>query len=366
MDFIIGLPQTKKMGSILVVVDRFSKYATFIPAPHGCKATEAANLFFKNIVKLWGLPIDIVSDRDSRFTGRFWTTLWKLMGTQLNFSTSYHPQTDGQTERVNQILEEYLRHYIAANQQNWVDLLDAAQFSYNLHRSASTGKSPFEMVLGQQPMTPNEIARERGGGRCPAAYRVAHEREQLMLEAQDCLAKAVQRMKKYADEGRRFLEFQVGDKVMLKLTPQVWKRITKRQVHKGLIQRYDGPFEVLRRVGKLAYLLELPERYQVHPVFHVSFLKPFYEDPVEPERSVLRRPHPTVRTQFDKEAEAILDKKVEGRNIRNWKIYYKVQWKGQETQEATWHKNTTLWQFEELIQQFESMRASTSSAGGGM
>ena len=116
MDFIIGLPKSEGYGSIIVVVDRFSKYATFIAAPKDCTAKEMARLFLKNMVKYWGLRKFIISDRDSRFTGKFWMELFKLMGTELHFSTSFHPQTDGQTERVNALLELYLRHFVSANQ----------------------------------------------------------------------------------------------------------------------------------------------------------------------------------------------------------------------------------------------------------
>ncbi|PKI50763.1 hypothetical protein CRG98_028905 [Punica granatum] len=113
MDFIVNLPKSKGCQTLIVVVDRFSKYATFIPAKKDCPAKEAARLFMKHMVKYWGVPTTIVSDRDPRFTGRFWTELFELLGTSLNFSTSLHPQTDGQTERVNALLELYLRHYVS-------------------------------------------------------------------------------------------------------------------------------------------------------------------------------------------------------------------------------------------------------------
>ena len=115
MDSIIGLPKSEGYGSIIVVVDRFSKYATFIAALKDCTAEETVMLFLKNVVKYWGLPKFIISDRDSRFTGKFLMELFKLMGTELHFSTSFHPQTDGQTERVNALLELYLRHFVSAN-----------------------------------------------------------------------------------------------------------------------------------------------------------------------------------------------------------------------------------------------------------
>ena len=132
MDFISGLPKVDGMRTIFVIVDRFSKYAVFVPAPHACSADVAAGLFFKNVVKYFGLPEDVISDRDARFTGRFWTVLFGLLGSELKFSTANHPQTDGQTERLNTLLEEYLRHYVTASQKNWLDLMDTAQCCYNL------------------------------------------------------------------------------------------------------------------------------------------------------------------------------------------------------------------------------------------
>ncbi|KAL6186693.1 hypothetical protein ACLB2K_042812 [Fragaria x ananassa] len=121
-------------------------------------AEETTRLFLRNVVKLWGVPKNIVSDRDPRFTGRFWTELFKILGSDLNFSTSFHPKSDGQTERVNALLELYMWHYVSANQKDWAKLLDVAQFSYNLQQSEATNKSPFEIVLGQQPTTPLSLA----------------------------------------------------------------------------------------------------------------------------------------------------------------------------------------------------------------
>ncbi|RVX07455.1 Transposon Ty3-I Gag-Pol polyprotein [Vitis vinifera] len=191
MDFIIGLPKSEDSGSIIVVVDRFSKYATFIAAPTDCTAEETARLFLKHVVKYWGLPKFIISDRDPRFTGKFWTELFKLMGSELHFSTSFHPQTDGQTERMNALLELYLRHFVSANQRDWAKLLDIAQFSYNLQRSEATNKSPFELATGQQPLTPHTL-KIGYTGRSPAAFKFAkgwHEQADIARSYLDKAAK---------------------------------------------------------------------------------------------------------------------------------------------------------------------------------
>ncbi|KAL5840877.1 hypothetical protein ACOSQ3_013548 [Xanthoceras sorbifolium] len=148
MNFIVGFSAIDGARSNLVVVDRFSKYAVFIPAPHACPADKTTELFFKNVVKWFEVPWDIVSDRDAWFTGKVWTYLIKLMGSELKFSTVNHPQMDGETERINALLEKYLRYYVTASQRNLVELLDVAQFCYNLHGSSATGMSPAELCMG--------------------------------------------------------------------------------------------------------------------------------------------------------------------------------------------------------------------------
>ncbi|WMV33116.1 hypothetical protein MTR67_026501 [Solanum verrucosum] len=161
MDFIFAFPKVDGMASIMVVVDRFSKYSIFIAAPNLCSSEIAAKLFYKYVVKYFGVPADIVSGRDTRFTGKFWTALFNKMGTKLKFSTANHPQTDGQTERINHLLEEYLRHYVTTSQRNWVALLDTTLLYYNLHKLSATEMSTFKIVLGKHPMTPLDVAKTK-------------------------------------------------------------------------------------------------------------------------------------------------------------------------------------------------------------
>ena len=148
MDFIDGFPKVEGFGLVLVVVDSFSKYVVFIPVPSECPIEEAARIFFSNVVKHFRMLEDIVSDRDTWFTCRFWVQLFDMWGTKCKFSTANRPQTDSQTERVNQNLEEYLHHYVTASQKNWLELLEPAQLSYNLQRSSATSMSPFEVEIG--------------------------------------------------------------------------------------------------------------------------------------------------------------------------------------------------------------------------
>ena len=156
--------------------------------------------------------------------------------------------------------------------------------------------SPFEIVLGRQPITPLDVAKSKNQGKCPATYRVARDRLEILSEAHDILHKAQRRMKKYADQHRRSVEFNVGDKVLLKLTPQILKQIVSKTRHWGLIPKYDDPFEVVKRVGEVAYRLKLPERLKIHPTFHVSFLKPYFAYADNPDRNRSKRAPLSVHT----------------------------------------------------------------------
>ena len=211
MDFISGFPKGEGFRSALVLVDRFSKYGVFIPALVECPAEEVAQIFFNNVVKHFGMLKDIVSDRDTRFTGRFWVELFKMWGTECKFSTANHSQTDGQIEQVNQMLEEYSRHYVTTTQTNWLELLEPVQLSYNLHRSLATGMSPFEVAIEFQPRTPLDVlVSVQPGPVSPTTYKFAKTRQDLLDEARDSLEKTSRRMKKFADKGRRPLEFEEG------------------------------------------------------------------------------------------------------------------------------------------------------------
>ncbi|KAE8736351.1 cytochrome P450 78A7-like [Hibiscus syriacus] len=355
MDFIVGLPVSDGFSSIMVVVDRFSKYGTFIPASKVCPAEEAARLFLKYVVKYWGVPKTIISDRDTRFTGRFWKELFKLMGSSLNFSTSVHPQMDGQTERVNALVETYLRHYVSATQRDWPKLLDVAQFSYNLQRSEATNQSPFEIVIGQQPLTPNAVVTGYQGPN-PTAYQFAKEWQEQHELARACLHKAGKRTKKWADRKRRDVNFEVGDLVLAKLSG-----ILRNPYHKGLVRRYEGPFKVLKRIGTMAYKLELPSTIKAHPVFHVSLLKPYHQDEEELDRGKSHRAPVGVKVSYEREVEAIhAERAVHGVGKRP-RHEYLVQWKGLPESEGSWEPSEALWQFRDKIDQFHSSRATRAS-----
>ncbi|WVZ90691.1 hypothetical protein U9M48_036972 [Paspalum notatum var. saurae] len=259
MDFIVGLPRTPKGNdSIWVIVDRSTKSAHFIPVNTRFDTAKLAKIYVQNILRLHGAPLSIVSDRGPQFTAKFWKSLHKAMDTKLDYSTAYHPQTDGQTERVNQLLEDLLRACVLTYGPNWEASLPFAEFSYNNSYQASLGMSPFQALYGRQCRTPlmwEEVGERQFYG--PAMF----------IEAAENMAK-----KSYADKRRRELTFDEGEFVYLKVSPL---RGTNRFHTRGkLAPRYIGPFRIKRKVGDLAYELELPEHLSgVHPVFHVSQLR---------------------------------------------------------------------------------------------
>ena len=212
----------------------------------------------------------IVSDRDRIFTSTLWKELFRLTDTTLNMSSSYHPQTDGQTERLNQCLETYLRCLVQACPSKWSQWMSLAEYWYNTTYHSALGKTPFEVLYGYSP---------RHFGILPAdassvidLQEWLNERSAMTQAIQQNLLRAQQRMKAQADKHRVEREFDVGDWVYVKLQPHIQQSVHRRSNHK-LSFRYFGPYLILQRVGKVAYKLQLPAASQIHPVVHVSQLK---------------------------------------------------------------------------------------------
>jgi transposase InsO family protein len=271
MDFIVGLSRTQKgYNSIWVVVDRVTKVAHFIPVNTTYSGARLAELYISRIVCLHGVPKKIISDRGSQFTSRFWEQLHDSLDTKLRFSTAYHPQIDGQTERTNQVLEDMLRACAIQYGTSWDKCLPYAEFSYNNIYQANLKKSPFEALYGRKCRTP--LYWDQIGERQVFGPDIFEEAEQLVQQVRENLRVAQTRQKSYADVRRRDLAFAVGDHVYLKVSPM--RGIRRFNVRGKLAPRYIGPFKVLEWKGEVACRLELPPNLSgVHDVFHVSQLK---------------------------------------------------------------------------------------------
>jgi len=207
MDFMVNLPPSRGFDAIMVVVDRFSKMAHFIPTKDEATAQETGKLFFTHVFKHHGLPKDIVSNQNPKFTSKFWRALWKRMGSKLKMNTSFRPQIDGQTERVNLVIQQFLRNYVATDQQDWVDHLELVEFCYNNSEHFATGSTPSQMVTGKSPIVPMTWAahgrpRSDASGVAPMVTQLDEERRRLWELAKANLEKVHKRYKDFADKSR--------------------------------------------------------------------------------------------------------------------------------------------------------------------
>jgi hypothetical protein len=278
MDFVVGLPKAPSgQDAIWVIIDRLTKSAHFLPIKFTNKLDKLAELYVREIVKLHGVPVSIVSDRDPWFTSRFWDRLQSAMGTKLNFSTAYHPQTDGQSERTIQTLEDMLRLCVLDFKGNWIRYLPLVEFAYNNNFQATIGMAPFEALYGRKCRSP--LYWDDVGERQLLGPEMVQDMKEKITLIRKRMLTAQSQQKSYADRHRRKLEFMVGNFVYLKVSPMrnVWRFGNKGK----LSPRYVGPFQVLKRVSPLAYKIEMPPNLSgVHDVFHVSQLRRCVRDPL--------------------------------------------------------------------------------------
>jgi hypothetical protein len=333
MDFVTGLPRGKKGNdAIWVVVDRLTKSALFLPMKKTDSVDKLAKLYVNEVIRLHGVPVSIISDRDPRFTSRLWPSLQRAMGTKLNLSTTFHPQTDGQSERTIQTLEDLLRSCVLEFGGNWEDLLPLVEFAYNNSHQTTIGMAPYEALYGRKCRTPicwEEVGERKLLG--PEMVQLTTDKVRVikkrMKEAQD-------RQKSYADRRKRPLEFQVGDKVFLKVAP--WKGIIRFGVKGKLAPRYIGPFEIKERIRPVAYRLELPVYLdKIHNVFHVSLLRKAKIDPsrVLPQVPMKIKGDLTMKTKPVK----ILDR--DEKLLRNKRVpLVRVLWRSSQIEEETWER----------------------------
>ncbi|GJU85969.1 putative reverse transcriptase domain-containing protein [Tanacetum coccineum] len=268
MDFVTKLPKTSQgYDTIWVIVDRLTKSAIFTPMRETDPLDKLARLYLREVVTRHGIPVSIICDRDPRFASNFWRSLQNALGTNLDMSTAYHPQTDGQSERTIQTLEDMLRACAIDFGKGWVNHLPLVEFSYNNSYHASIKAAPFEALYGRKCRSP--VCWTEVGEAQILGPELIQETTEKIIQIKQRMQAARDRQKSYADLKRKPMEFQVGDKVMLKVSP--WKGVVRFGKRGKLNPRYVGPFKVIERVGEVAYKLELPEELsRVHNTFHVS------------------------------------------------------------------------------------------------
>ncbi|QRW21811.1 Retrotransposable element Tf2 protein [Rhizoctonia solani] len=309
-DFITGFPKSQGHNAILVVIDSFSKFGHFIPTLKKVTLKGLADLFVNHVWKLHGLPIKTVSDRGTTFTGKFLRALYQQLGIKPAFSLAYHPESDGQTERVNQFIEFYLRLYVAADHSDWATWLLLAEYAYNNAKHSATGKTPFELVYGRNPvMNPSNVP-----ANVPEADLVADTLAQEWKEAESALRMTKERM---AGVKGTTPEYTIGEKVWL-----------------------DA-----KNISSHAYRLKLPESLKIHDVFYVGLLSKSHKSPNQP---FLERPPPeTIRGEEEYKVEQIIDSK---RQQGKW--FYLIKWKGYGPEDNSWEPEELLEHSQEEIRCF--------------
>ena len=353
MDFVVQLPETARgHDAIMVIVDKLTKYAHFLPTTTTATASDSARLYVDSIFAFHGLPKRIVSDRDAKFKSNFWQGLMAMLGTQLSMSTAFHPETDGQTERTNRTLEQMLRFYVNYKQDNWDLLLPVLQFAVNNAEQASTGHTPFFLNHGRHPNLPHTLVKPDHSP-VPAAEEFVREISGVLEVVKDNLHRAQVRQAKYADVHRREDVFVEGEEVFLS-TANYTPESGKLRPSKKLRGKYDGPFRITKMVSPVAARLELRPGMNIHPVFHVSLLRKLTSRPTELRQENDTPPEPVeILGQTEYEVESILDKRERTRG-RGKTIQYLVKWKNYGLSDCTWEPLNHLSNAQQAVEDYES------------
>ncbi|QRW23760.1 Retrotransposable element Tf2 protein [Rhizoctonia solani] len=338
-DMIVDLPKDGNCDSILVIVDSFTKYVILVECSKKLKAPELADLFLRHVWKHYGMPEKTISDRGRVFNNKFLKALYQRLGIDPHFSLAYHPQSNGQTERVNPTVEHFLRAYSGVNQKDWVKWLPMAEFAYNNAVHSSTGKSPFKALYGWEPsLTPSNVPTD-----VPKADNLATQMEEQWREIEAALRQSKTRM--VAGEAGKPLEFEIGEEAWLDA-----KNVKLKTLSPKLTEQRLGPFKVTEKISDRAYRLELPPTMRIHNVFYVGLLSKVKRDK---KRTFENRPPPvTVDGEEEYKVEGITDMEE-----RNGKWFFRVKWKGYGPEDNTWEPQENLKNAGKILKKYkEEMR----------
>jgi hypothetical protein len=337
MDLITDLPPVNGYDAILVVVDRgLTKGVILCPCSKTLTWEGAALLLRDNLFKRFGLPDEILSDRDPRFAAHAFKELLKLLNIKSALTTAYHPQSDGATERVNQEIEAYLSIYCASHPEDWPDSIATLEFTHNNRRHADRTHTPFELILGDNPIS------------VPVTFRhtkyptVEEKMKQMIRDREEALAAHELARNRMANRIKStFTPFEAGQKVWLDT------RNLKMAYHKKMAPKREGPFEIEEVIGPVTYRLKLPKTWKIHNVFHATLLRPYVENEIYG-NNYPRPPPELLEGEEVYEVETILKHRRRGREIQ-----YYVKWKGYPISEATWEEESAFSDDGDMLEQYK-------------
>jgi hypothetical protein len=328
MDLIGPLPESNGYNAIQVWADMSTKAIHIEPTDMHVTAEGVAKLTRDRIIRYHGVPRKIISDRDPQYASEYMRELYKLLGVQANISTAYRPQTDGQTERANQEIEQYLQIFVDIHQKDWNEWLVLAEFSYNDKVNSSTKISPFFMNIGHHPWKGVETSYQ---SKNDMAQEFSDKMKKIREEATVALEKAQKTMTNYYNKRRRSShDFKIGDKVYVEAT-----NIKQDCPSKKLSDKQIGPYEIIEKIGEAAFKLKLPGQDLRYPVFNEELLTPYREPPLHRREE---RPKPDIiDDKPEYEVEEIIKHRNRGRGHQYW-----VKWKGYPHSENTWESESNL------------------------
>jgi hypothetical protein len=321
LDFIVKLPISNGYDSILTITDHdCSKAAIFIPCKETINAEGVAELYLRYVFPRYGLPTKIISDRDPRFTSKFMKELLHLIGATMNTSTAYHPRTDGQSERSNQFLGQFLRPWVNAQQDNWEPYLPIAEFAHNAWRNETTRQTPFSILMGYEPKA--DISN------VPTSIPMIELRREVWKRAREDAHKFIlQAQARWAQSKKEGRTFKEGDQVWLE-----GRNLHLDQPSVKLAPKRHGPFIIKRVLSPITYQLTLPHQWKIHDVFHVDLLTPYIETDFHGP-NYTRPPPDLIDGEEEYEVESILKSRRYGRGR---KVQYLVKWKGYSDSDNEW------------------------------